>query len=173
MNFIRFKDPNEALGLAVRLLAGADAGPFAALPFAASTRLLTLMIDRGDYGFAAREGRAVGVVVWAFVDEAVAARSIAGGGPIKPGDLGGGESGLVLAFRAVDAAATAFLTRRLRDQVFAAAPSVRFVRDYGPGSSRRQRAVVMRRRQAPPEAHAPAGGSAPERPPSLRPPVTR
>lgn len=143
--FVRFKDPNEALGLAVRLLAGTDAGPFEHLPFGVSMRLMATLIDRGDYGFAQRGREAVGLAMWAFVDESVAERFHAGAGVIDAADLGKGSAGLVFAFRAVDREATRFLTGKLRDVVFADAASLRFVRDYGRDADRPSRAVHMRR----------------------------
>lgn len=146
--FVRFKDPNEALGLAVRLLVGVDSGPFEQLPLGMSARMLTVLIDRGEYGFAKRAERAVGFAVWSFVHEDAAARYIGGTERLKVEEFGSGNCGIVFAFHAVDRATTRFLGRRLRDTVFARADSVSFVRDYGRTGARPPRAVVMRRRPA-------------------------
>lgn len=143
--FVRFRDPNEAVGLAMRLIAGS--APFDRLPLGLTGGLLISRIDAGDYGFARRGDLAVGVVIWGFTTEEAAAGFIDRTRPLGSEDLGGGPAGLVFAFRAVDRATTRFLVTRLRKAVFAGAKSLRFIRDYGPGAAgRKPRAVVMRRR---------------------------
>lgn len=145
MRFVRFRDPNEALGLAVRLLAGTDAGPFEHLPLGVSARMLTVIVDRGDYGFAQLGSRAVGFVAWAFVPEETAEGYLTGAAQISAADFGTGPAGVVFAFRAIDARATRFLAQNLRDVVFVDAPSLRFVRDYGRDAARKPRSVRLQR----------------------------
>lgn len=145
LRFVQFRDPNEALGLAVRLLAGAESGPFDNLPLGMSARLLSVLIDRGDYGFAQRENLATGFCAWSFMSEALAEAHVHAATSIRPEDLGSGRAGVVFAFRAIDRATTRFMTKQLRNVVLRDAESLRFIRDYGPHAERLPRAVTMRR----------------------------
>ncbi len=87
----------------------------------------------------------MGFVCLSFVEEAKAEGYLTGAVQITLDHFGKGRAGLVFAFRAADPSATRFLTRCLRDTVFAEADSVRFVRAYGSRPGRKPRAVIMRR----------------------------
>lgn len=145
--FVQFDDPNEALGLAVRLV-GATA-PFDRLPLGLSTGLLAHLIDRREYGFARRGDLATGFVAFGFVEDSAANAFLRGARRLFPGDLRprGAGTGLVFAFRGVDRATTQFLVERLRDVVFRETEAVRYIRDYGDGAAKPPRLVTLRRRR--------------------------
>lgn len=145
--FVQFHDPNEALGLAVRLV-GASA-PFDRLPLGLTTGLLAHLIDRRDYGFARRGDVATGFVAYGFVDEDAALEFLRGVRQLSPADLKTKDAGagLVFAFRGVDRATTDFLVSRLREVVFRRASTVRYIRDYG-RDGKPPRLVTLRRKGA-------------------------
>ena len=143
---VRLRDPNEALGLAVRLLARAP--PFDALPLGLSIAGLVDRIDCDHYAFARRADRALGFVTWGYADAAVAEAWAFERRIPKPGELAPDRPcAMIFAMQSTSPDVTRFLWMRLRDQVFAGRQLAYYIRDYGPqpDGSRRTRAVRMQR----------------------------
>jgi hemolysin-activating ACP:hemolysin acyltransferase len=148
LKLIRLRDPNEALGLAVRLLAGVP--PFDTLPLGLSISGLVSRIDGGDYAFAQRAARAVGFVAWGFADAVVAEAWAFQGRVPQPGEVAPDKPcAMVFAMQAISPEVTRFLWSQLRDHVFAGRETAYYIRDYGkqPDGRRRTRAVRMQRPQ--------------------------
>ncbi len=141
-DFVRFRDPNEALGLAVRLVAARP--PFDRLPLGLSAGMLTGLVDRGSYGFARQGSTATGFAAWSFVPEEVAEAYLREQRAVRPEEMGSGTAGVVFVLTSIDRPTTAFLVERLRNLVFAQASALYFIRDYGP-AGRSPRLVRMRR----------------------------
>jgi hypothetical protein len=140
------RDPNEALGLAVRLLAGVP--PFNALPLGLSIGGLVDRIDSNHYGFAQSQARAVGFVSWGFSEQAVAEGWAFERRAPKPGEITpDGPCAMVFAMQAISADVTRFLWSQLRTKALAGRDVVYYIRDYGvrTDGSRRTRGVRMRR----------------------------
>lgn len=147
LTLIRIRDPNEALGLAVRLMAGET--PFRDFPLGLSVGGLVSVIDSNRYAFARRGGHAVGFVGWGLAGREVAEAWAFKGYVPKPEEVEGGPCVLVFALQAVSTDVTRFLVQRLRTQLFPDKQSAYFIRDYGPGADgkRRLRAVRLNRRR--------------------------
>lgn len=149
LTLIRIRDPNEALGLAVRLLAGET--PFRDFPLGLSIGGLVSVIDSGRYAFARRGGLAVGFVGWGLAGREVAEAWAFCGYVPKPEEVEAGPCVLVFALQAVSTDVTRFLVRCMRDQLFADKDTAYFIRDYGAGAEaeggRRLRAVRLNRRR--------------------------
>ena len=65
IGLMRLRDPNEALGLAVRLLAAET--PFRGMELGQAIGMLVRAIDAGQYIFARRGDRAIGMTCWLYV----------------------------------------------------------------------------------------------------------
>lgn len=146
MKFARFKNPNEALGLAVRLVSSVP--PFNEMPLGLSVGMLIQLVDRELYGFAVADGRALGFVAWGRTSLENAKGYADGSRQILAEDLTGGTAGVVFAMRSVRPDVTRFLTRRLKTEIFNDAADLFFIRDYGrdENGDRRSRIVRMSRR---------------------------
>lgn len=139
LGLMQMKDPNEALGLAVRLLAGE--APFRDMPLGFSMGGLVHSIDNGNYFFARREDRAVGVAFWMFAQPEDAEAWIFRGERITKEAMDrGGPVGIILGVQAIEPAIAKLLIRTLRDN-FADVDICYFIRDYGKDSNRKPRAT--------------------------------
>lgn len=153
LGLMRLRDPNEALGLAVRLLAGE--APFDEMPLGSSSGLLAAAIDADNYAFVTRGDLAVGVGCWTYTSQKAAEDWAFEG---KPLDLNSArdndhEVAIMLAVKAVDASVVRFMVRNLRDGDLADCNALYFIRDYqGTGRGKRLVRLVrprVRRRGVP------------------------
>lgn len=130
LGLMRLKDPNEAAGLALRLLAGES--PFRDMPLGMSAGTMLGSIDRGHYAFARRGAKALGFACWAFADPQDAQTWMDERTPFTPKDTGGpGSAVIIMAMQAVDTSVARFLTKSLRDQELAHIDLCYYYRDYG------------------------------------------
>lgn len=142
LGLMRIKDPNEALGLAVRLLAGE--APFRDMPLGFSIGSLVGSIDAGNYFFARRGDRALGVAFWMFTQPEDAEGWLFRGEPLsEDARKNGGPVAIILGMQATEAAVTRFLFHGLRDVIFAELDICYFMRDYGKDGTRGRRAVRL------------------------------
>jgi hemolysin-activating ACP:hemolysin acyltransferase len=142
LSIIRIRDPNEALGLAARLLAGE--APFRDLPVGASIGSLIAAIDREAYVFARRGDRVVGVVTWAFTTMDTAEAWAFERSRFDPSLISEeGEALIVTGMQAVDTSVTRFLISSLRDHLMKEAQVAYYIRDYGGRSGKRNRVVRL------------------------------
>lgn len=140
LGLMRLKDRNEALGLAVRLLAWEK--PFRDLPLGMSAGALVDAIDNDRYFFATRDDVAVGVTYWIFLEPEVAENWLFKGQQLAIEDaVKGGSAAVALGMRAVEASATRFLFRNLRDVAFAENTICYYLRTYPNGQSRAVRLI--------------------------------
>lgn len=136
LGLMRLRDPNEAAGLAIRLLAGES--PFREMPLGMSAGTMLNAIDRDHYAFARRGDRAVGFTCWMFTDVATAEAWMHEGTPLGADAANeDGAAAIVLAVQAIDAKVTRFLLHALRDIELAERSVCYFLRDYGPDKPRR------------------------------------
>lgn len=136
LGLMRLRDPNEAAGLAIRLLAGES--PFREMPLGMSAGTMLNAIDRDHYAFARRGDRAVGFTCWMFTDIATAEAWMHQGTPLGEGAAkDDGAAAIVLAMQGGDAAVTRFLFHTLRDIGLADRSVCYYLRDYGPDKPRR------------------------------------
>ena len=148
LRLIRVKDPNEALGLAVRLLAGV--APFRDMPLGLSMGALVEAIESETYAFAAEPGKAVGFAAWRPCRAEAAEDWMFGrGATLAPQVTEGADAAIILAAQAQRKEVARFLHRSLRDGPLADCPLFYYVRDYGKGSDRRTRFVRLRRPSGP------------------------
>jgi hemolysin-activating ACP:hemolysin acyltransferase len=141
LGLMQLKDPNEALGLAVRLLAGE--APFRDMPLGFSMGGLVNSIDKGNYFFARREDRALGVTFWMYAQPEDAEAWILRGERIGKEALDrGGPIAIVLGLQATEQEVTRYLFRSLRD-VLTHVDICYYLRDYGKDSERGPRAVRL------------------------------
>lgn len=142
MTLMRLRDPNEALGLAVRLLAGE--APFHDMGLGMSTGLLVGAIDCGRYAFVRRGAKAVGFAAWLFTTNADAEAWLFNGQTPEGGveRLDGGPVAIMLAVQGIDTSAVRFLIRHLRDGDLGQCNTLYYMRDYGP-DGRGRRAVRL------------------------------
>lgn len=139
LHLMQMKDPNEALGLAVRLLAGE--APFRDMPLGFSMGGLVHSIDNGNYFFARRDDRAVGVAFWMFAQPEDAEAWIFRGEQISKEAMDrGGSVGVILGVQAIEPVIAKLLIRTLRDN-FADVDVCYFIRDYGKDRDRKPRAT--------------------------------
>lgn len=158
LGLMRLKDPNEALGLAVRLLAGE--APFRDMPLGFSMGGLVRSIDSGNYFFATRGDRALGVTFWMFAEPEDAEGCLFRGEPLSEDALTkGGPVAIVLGLQATETAVTRFLFRSLRD-ILTEVDICYYIRDYGKDGTRGQRAVRLIRPRVRRKAKAPAAAVA-------------
>lgn len=144
LRLIRIRDPNEALGLAIRLLAGA--APFRDMPLGLSTGALMEAIDMDAYAFASRPGEAVGFAAWRPCLAAEAEGWVFGTDRrIPPQIASAPDSAIVLAVQAQNSAVARFLHRQVRDGPLCWCPTFYYVRDYGAEAGRPLRAVRLQR----------------------------
>lgn len=152
LNLIQLKDPNEALGLAARLLAGE--APFRSLPLGNTLGVLIMAIDANTYAFARRGSRAVGVAAWFRTTIAAAERWNFGQGAVSLEDIRpDGAAAIIPAVQAIDSATARFLSVRLRDQLLRPCRVAYYVRDYAAKDGRRTRFVRLVRPQSRRAAH--------------------
>ena len=136
LRLIRMKDPNEALGLAVRLVA--TARTFRDMPLGLSMQALIEAVDSDSYAFAARSGRALGVACWRLTTQAAAEAWLARDGPgVEPSETPDGRVAIMLAVQGTDAEVIRFLMRQLRDGPMRSVQLLYYMRDYGTGKSAR------------------------------------
>lgn len=141
LGLMRIKDPNEALGLAVRLLAGE--APFRDMPLGFSIGSLVGSIDAGNYFFARRGDRALGVAFWMFTQPEDAEGWVFRGERLsEDAHQKGGPAAIILGLQATDAEVTRFLFRGLRD-VYEEVDLCYFMRDYGKDGGRDRRLVRL------------------------------
>lgn len=144
LRLIRIKDPNEALGLAVRLLAGV--APFREMPLGLSMGAMIEAIDAETYAFAARPGRAVGIACWRFCRQEDAETWLFGGARLAeaapPDDR---RCAVMMAMQASDRAVVGFLNRALREGPLRPCQTLYYLRDYGPDRPRRAVRLVRPR----------------------------
>lgn len=130
LGMMRLKDPNEAAGLALRLLAGET--PFRDMPLGMSAGMMLSAIDRNHYVFARRTNKAVGFACWTFTDPQSAEDWMRKGKPFESFETATpGAAAVVLAVQAIDTETTRFLIKGLRDTQLAAVDLCYYVRDYG------------------------------------------
>ncbi|MEM9148617.1 MAG: hypothetical protein AAGC57_20880 [Pseudomonadota bacterium] len=147
LSLIQVKDPNEALGLAARLLAGG--APLRSLPLGSTLGVLIMAIDAGSYAFARRANRAVGVAAWFRTSVEAAERWNYGQGLVSPADIQtDGAAAIIPAVQAIDAETARFLSQRLRDQLLRPCRVAYYVRDYAGREGRRTRLVRLVRPSA-------------------------
>jgi len=141
LGLMRIKDPNEALGLAVRLLAGE--APFRDMPLGFSMGTLVGSIDKGNYFFARRGDRALGVTFWMFTQPEDAEAWLFRGEQLSEDAFKkGGPAAIILGLQATEADVTRFLFRGLRD-VYEEVDLCYFMRDYGKDGDRGRRVVRL------------------------------
>jgi hemolysin-activating ACP:hemolysin acyltransferase len=141
LGLMRIKDPNEALGLAVRLLAGE--APFRDMPLGVSIGSLVGSIDAGNYIFASRGDRAVGVTFWMFTQPEDAEAWLFRGKRLSEDALTkGGPAAIILGLQATETEVTRLLFRGLRD-IYDEVDLCYFMRDYGKDDDRGRRAVRL------------------------------
>jgi len=141
LGLMRVKDPNEALGLAVRLLAGE--APFRDMALGFSIGSLVGSIDAGNYFFARRGDRALGVAFWMFTQPEDAEGWLFRGEPLsEDARTKGGPAAIILGLQASETAVTRFLFRGLRD-IYDEVDICYFMRDYGKEGLRGNRAVRL------------------------------
>jgi hemolysin-activating ACP:hemolysin acyltransferase len=141
LGLMRIKDPNEALGLAVRLLAGE--APFRDMPLGVSIGSLVGSIDAGNYIFASRGDRAVGVTFWMFTQPEDAEAWLFRGKRLSEDALTkGGPAAIILGLQATETEVTRLLFRGLRD-IYVEVDLCYFMRDYGKDDDRGRRAVRL------------------------------
>jgi len=128
MKLVRFRDPNEALGLAVRLLAGE--APFRDLPLGASAGAVVSAIDDGSYAFVSRQEQAVAVACWRRTSLEQGEAWLRGAPLNLDAPSQAEPAALILAVQAIDAAAAGYLMRRLRDGELSDCLVVYYLRDY-------------------------------------------
>jgi len=158
LGLMRMKDPNEALGLAVRLLAGE--APFRDMPLGFSMGGLVHSIDHGNYFFARQGGRAVGIAFWMYAQPEDAEAWIFRGERITREAMDrGGPVGIILGMQAIESAVAKLLVRTLRDN-FADVDICYFLRDYGKENGRPPRAARFVRPRVRRKAKAPAAAVA-------------
>ncbi|MEP4767914.1 MAG: hypothetical protein ABJQ21_25660 [Roseibium sp.] len=139
LRLMQMKDPNEALGLAVRLLVGE--APFRDMPLGFSMGGLVHSIDNGNYFFARRGDVAVGVAFWMFAQPEDAEAWIFRGERISKEAMDrGGSVGIILGVQAIEPVIAKLLIRTLRDN-FSDVDVCYFIRDYGKESNRKPRAT--------------------------------
>ena len=130
LGMMRLKDPNEAAGLALRLLAGET--PFRDMPMGMSGGIMLSAIDRNHYVFARRANKAVGFACWAFTAPQGAEDWMRKGIPFESFETATpGAAVVVLAVQAIDTETARFLIKGLRDNQLAAMDLCYYVRDYG------------------------------------------
>lgn len=130
LGMMRLKDPNEAAGLALRLLAGET--PFRDMPMGMSAGMMLSAIDQSHYVFARRANRAVGFACWTFTDPQSAEDWMRKGRPFESLETAAsGSAAVVLAVQAIDTETTRFLFKGLRDNQLATVDLCYYVRDYG------------------------------------------
>ena len=130
LGLMKLKDPNEALGLAIRLLAGES--PFRDMPLGFSVAGLVGSIDAGDYIFVRRGERAVGVAHWMYVKPETGEAWLGEGASfVEEERLKSSPAVIIMALQAIDASVTRFLFNGLRDVCLADCQLCYFLRDYG------------------------------------------
>ena len=142
LTLIRIRDPNEALGLAARLLAGQT--PFRDFPLGLSVGGLISVIDNDRYAFAQRDGKAVGFVGWGLSSREIAERWAFKGYVPNPDEVSDGPCVLVFALQAISTDVTRFLVQRMRDQIFPDKLAAYFIRDYGSDTKGKPRLRAVR-----------------------------
>lgn len=144
LSLVRFRDPNEAVGLAVRLLAGV--APFRQMPLGMSMGLLVQAIDGGTYAFATRPGRAVGFACWRYCQAAEAEAWLFGDGRLAETDPPETEDcAIMLAMQAIDTSVARFFHPALRDGPLRTCRTLYYFRDYGAARPRRAVRLVRPR----------------------------
>ena len=116
IELVRFKDPNEALGLAAHLLA--KNAPLNEMPLGRVIPMMEAAIQRNHYLFAKRGGRVCGVLGWGFSDFAQAEAWIKGHelkGPINKDD---GPCVLIFCLQADTSDVVRELTAAIRGPLF-------------------------------------------------------
>jgi hemolysin-activating ACP:hemolysin acyltransferase len=116
LTLVRFKDPNEALGLAAHLLARKP--PLNAMPLGQIVGLADGAIKRGHYVFAKRGDRAVGLLAWGFSDFETAEAWAGGNQLLQPATMAEGPCVLLLCLQAESKEVARFLTQAIRDRLF-------------------------------------------------------
>lgn len=152
LDLMRLKDPNEALGLAVRLLAGE--APFRDMPLGFSAGAIISSIDREEYVFARRGERALGIAYWMFVEPGKAEAWISEGKRLEAADrLDSSLAAIIMGVQASEPAVAKYLMRCLRNGELAQCDVCYFVRDYGKGKGS-QRAMRLVRPKSERQASA-------------------
>jgi hypothetical protein len=116
LELVRFKDPNEALGLAVHLLAKDE--PLNELPLGQIVPLAEAAIHSGHYVFAKRDGKVWGLLGWGYSDFDSAEAWVKGQRLEQPVLRDKGPCVLLLCLQSETAEVANFLTRAIRDRLF-------------------------------------------------------
>lgn len=147
LRLVRLKDPNEALGLALRQLSGV--APFRDIPLGLSTGALIEAIDMNAYAFAIQGSRARGIVAWRPC-LAVEAEAWLFGPKQRtaPRIVDAPDAVIVLAVQADSREVTRFLHRAVGDGPLRGCSTFYYVRDYGRDGGRPARRVRLHRPRA-------------------------
>lgn len=139
---MRLKDPNEALGLAIRLLAGE--APFRDMRLGMSTGMLVNAIDANHYVFVRRENKAVGFAAWKYTSKEDAEAWLFEGRAPEGGSQATEDTrvAIMLAVQGIETRVIRHLMRELRDGELGGCDTLYYMRDYGAGG-RGKRAVRL------------------------------
>lgn len=130
LGLMRMKDRNEALGLAVRLLAGE--APFRDMPLGFSIGAIVSAIDTEHYVFASRNDRALGIAYWTFVEPEHAEAWLSEGRQLQADEfLDDGPCVIIMGVQATEPRVVRYLMNNLRDKVLAQCNVCYFLREYG------------------------------------------
>jgi hemolysin-activating ACP:hemolysin acyltransferase len=140
LGLMRLKDPNEALGLAIRLLAGE--APFRDMQLGMSTGMLVEAIDANHYIFVRRDNKAIAFAAWKYSRKEDAEAWLFDGRAPEGGATRDARVAIMLAVQGIETPVVRYLMRQLRDGELGDCDTLYYMRDYGKGRGKRSVRLV-------------------------------